>query len=160
MDGAFKRFRSPVKNYKSAKSWHFAETNRNTTRSFFMFVVAAINLGDFINHPSVPHRPSLSSFDAAQVSLGDFYLYLFCNLILRSTSGIPCIPCQHLSENGTLNHRGGHHGSLSGIGKNQDTATPVVQEVERSPPLDGVELEEVKNNESFWRNRTWDSGPS
>lgn len=103
MDGAFKRFRSPVENYKSAKSWHFTETKRNTTWSFFMFVMAAINLGDFINHPSVPHRPSLSSFDAAQVSLilEIFYLYLFCNLILRSTPGSPCIPCLHLSENGT-----------------------------------------------------------
>lgn len=117
---------------------------RITKRSFLMFVLPAINLGDFINHPCPP-LSTLPPF-SPQCS-PDLTDQLFGSHTLRSTSGIRCVPCQHLSEPprrascwSELNSeeaggrsrgcsrwwRGALHG-WSGIGA------------------------EVKSNESFWR---------
>lgn len=77
---------------------------RITKRSFLMFALPAINLGDFINH------------------LGSFGSHTF-----RSTSGIRCVPCQHLSG---PPRRPELNSEEAGGGRQQR----LLQVVERSPP--------------------------
>lgn len=76
-----------------------------------MFALPAINLGDFINH------------------LGSFGSHTF-----RSTSGIRCVPCQHLSG---PPRRPELNSEEAGGGAAAEVAPGGGEE----PSMDGVELE-------------------
>lgn len=98
MDGAFKRFRSPVEKCKSAKS--SGPKRQENHKEVIPHVCLTCNQsGQLYQSPVSPtvHPPTPPPRLSLQCS-PDLTDYLFGSHTLRSTSGIRCVPCQHLSE--------------------------------------------------------------
>lgn len=89
--------------------------------------------------PKFP-QTSIIVFLRCSPDLTTFGDYLWCNLILRSTSGTPDMPCQHLSESAALSHWGGGHASLSWMAKRQRAAAAGCSGGGKESSVDRVEL--------------------
>lgn len=114
----------------NVQSPHSSDARRLAPRSFFLLVLPAINLRWLHQSSRFPQTPEIIFLQRSPY-LNTFKDYLLCNLILRSTSGTPHMPC-HQCESTALSCRGGHHAIVElqrARGQQQ-----VAQELERNPP--------------------------